>query len=151
MHHSEDGEHVAPRHANADIVHHRISYGDRRITSAIRFAELHHRAPMLWVGIPIMWPEGGGERAYGEMAVQVRRHGPAQGTASFGGEAECDVRSVIRYDVNRVRLSMPARCLGLPRWIRAHAAAYTQFPQRVMVDTSPDNLAGDPGVRLTRG
>lgn len=107
---------------------------------------------MLWVGIPIMWPAGGGGVGHGEMEVEVRRNRPAQGTASFGGgDAECQVRSVIRYDVNKVRLSMPARCLGTPDWIRAYTAAYTQSPKRTMVDTSPDNLTGRPGVRITRG
>lgn len=149
---SENGVKDVPRHANGDIVRHRIRYSDHRITSVIRFAELHHNAPVSWIGVPIMWPAGDGERGHGELEVEVRRSGPAQGKASFGGgDADCPVRSVIRYKLNRVRLSMPARCLDTPRWIRAWVGAYTQFSSHTMFDTSPNDPTGKPGMRITRG
>lgn len=152
MRYSEDGEDLAPDHRNGDIVRHRLTYGDRRITAVIRFAQLRHNAPFLWIGVPITWPEGNGAIGYGDIEVEVDGDGPAQGHAYFGSnDADCRVRSRISYRTNRARLSIAARCLGRPSWVRAFTAAYTEFPDHRFVDTSPDNLSGGRGVRLNRG
>ncbi len=150
--HSPDGEQVVrPRHHNGDIVRHSIRYGDRRITVRIRFLQLHHRARVLWIGAPVQWPMGGGEIGYGDIEIEVWRDGRAQGNASFGGDAECPVRSHIDYRRNLVRMSIPSACLGNPKRIRSYTTAYTKRGGHFFFDTSPDNPTGHPGVVIDRG
>lgn len=143
---------IVPGKARIDIVSHRFTYGDKRLVAVIRLKDVRRTKRLTWLGVPLQWPEGGGARGYGEMSVLFRRNGPAQGHGSFeSGDAACTFRHHVDYETDRVRMVIPAKCLGSPPVLRGYGVIYTVTPDAAFVDTSPDNLDGRGGVRVERG
>jgi hypothetical protein len=149
-------EQPAPRVANGDIIRHRLIYRGDRLVAVVRFRALTQRARVLWVGVPITYPGGGGDRLYGEIELVITRKGPRQPEATFsqGSHPDCAVESRVSYGRDRIRFAMPASCMGSPKWIRAFTGSYRtddlDKPTYFLADTSPDNLGGRPGPRIDR-
>ncbi|NYJ01306.1 hypothetical protein HNR19_002004 [Nocardioides thalensis] len=138
--------------ARVDMVRHRFSYGGKRIRVVLRLNDLRRTKRVTWLGVPLQWNTNG-EFGYAEMGVVFRRNGPAKGRGWFesGDADDCTVDHDVDFRADRVRVAIPATCLGSPPAIRAYAIAYTVTNDSIFVDTSPDNPLGGTGVRIKQG
>ena len=152
------GEGRSPtRAANGDIVRHRITYGDKRLVAVIRFAKLTKKARILWVGLPVRY-RNGADLEYADVELVIRRKGPRQPRAAFhvvGDPVKCHVDSRVAYDRDLIRFTVPAACMGSPRWVRAYTAAYRtddlDEPSYFLSDSSPNRPRGGVGPRIEQG
>lgn len=138
---------------SADITGYRFDHGTKRFTATVRLRDLDRSQPVLGVIVPIVYP-GKDQLEYVALGVVMTpKH--KTGRASLDGHPGCAVRHHVSFKRDRVRMSFPTRCLGTPTWVRAYATSVAKVsPGDSTVwylDAAPDNDAGRPGPKLTRG
>ena len=121
---------AAPGEASVDVTRTAASFGQRRLSVAVHFRDLEVRAHHQTL-VRVWTPRG----AYD---VTAERPSARRATVSFGRKG-ADARRCrglsVTYDgaADTVVLSVPARCIGAPRWVRLGVEA-TATPR-----TNPDN------------
>ncbi|MFN8188876.1 MAG: hypothetical protein U0R78_00315 [Nocardioidaceae bacterium] len=131
--------------AFGDLTGARVSYRQGRVVADAHLAELDHSRDTFGVSVTLRHADR--IRFLYTNAVVWVRDGHWRGTARLYGDvasARCEVDHVVDYRRDVIRMSIPSRCLGSPRWVRAMMLSAS------MVDGAEtwesDSLPGPAGV-----
>jgi hypothetical protein len=146
----------APRLRVGDLVGSRVTYGRHRITIVARFAELHQRRDTIGFSTTLRYADHVRFR-YANVVVWLM-DGRWQGISRLYGAAntdQCRLRHQVDFSQNWIRVSLPARCLGTPDWVRAMllSASMNDGSDTWESDAMPyqDGYVGRFGPRVRRG
>ncbi|GAA5146825.1 hypothetical protein GCM10023340_18320 [Nocardioides marinquilinus] len=140
-----------------DLVGYSIRYSERRITATLRYRDLQPRGRTFFAGL--LFTAAGRDSSDSLQVIAGR--GNRAGESMLDGRERCPTTHRIDYRRDVVRVSMPARCIGAPRYIDAFAGTYV-FARRgnaLFIDIAPgtyrDFVRADdddyPTVRVRRG
>ena len=116
----------APTTALGDLTKFKVSYSQHRVTAVARFRELNHRGR--WFAVDIMYEYAvRGSVEYVQAVVLVRHRHPRGEVVRPGDQARCRFTHHVSYRRDSIRLSLPAKCLGYPRWLRPSIHADSWF------------------------
>ena len=131
--------------AFGDLTAARVTYHHGRVVAVAHFAELDKSRDTF--GFSVTLRHADRIRFLYTNAVVWVRDGHWRGTAALYGDQageRCSVGHLVDYRRDLIRLTVPARCLGSPRWVRAMMLSAS------MVDGAEtwesDSLPGPAGV-----
>lgn len=117
---TDDDGHVtaAPDRANGDIVTSGVTYGSKRVTLAMKYAAIDKSEDLAEHFFSIVTSKGK-VRTFLLLASSNHPQGSLIRTTGRGKKFSCKgVHWSIGYGARIVSLSVPARCLGKPKWVR---------------------------------
>jgi hypothetical protein len=128
-----------PDRTEGDIVHSRVVHGPRRVTIEVRFRDLSTTGGTIAHDFRI-----GTNKHLGREIVIVASPGSWQGHKAVLNKrdkrAHCKgVRWSLQYGANLVRLSVPRRCLGNPKWVHVGIGTFEGTSDAVFVDDANTN------------
>ena len=108
----------APEQTGADVVRTVVAHGDNRVAVTVHFRGLRHD-PFHFTAIRVRTPRS-------TYDVLVERLGGTPITSLYRGEHEVECRNLkgrVDLRTDTVGVTLPATCLGSPRWVRMGVGA----------------------------
>jgi len=132
----------AAGHADADLRRYVVQYRGATIRVTETFRALDHSEPVLAVGGTFKLPDGSSH----DLIVRAQK-GSWGGTAKLENRPGCALSHHLDYANARAVITVPASCLGTPKWIKFEFDAVTTDSWR-----NPSYLYADvaPGTSIMR-
>lgn len=132
----------AAGHADADLRRYVVQYRGATIRVTETFRALDHSEPVLAVGGTFKLPDGSSH----DLIVRAQK-GSWGGTAKLENRPKCALSHHLDYANARAVITVPASCLGTPKWIKFEFDAVTTDSWR-----NPSYLYADvaPGTSIMR-
>jgi hypothetical protein len=141
----------APDVTDGDIVNSRVVHGPRRLTIEVQYRDLNASGGQIAHGF-LIGTNKHRKREIVLTAVPGHWQGHKIMLSGHGKRVRCKgVHWSLQYGANLVRLSVPRRCLGNPKWVHVGIGTIEQPASGEAFFLDDANLTGTTGEKLKWG
>jgi hypothetical protein len=138
----------APEARIGDFVRTTFRHQDRVVVIRSAFVELKRTGKRFTVWVD-MRDQDGAKTTAGVRASPGNRAGRTLLFTSQGEDIPCNVRHRVNYERNVVRLVIPRRCLGMPRWLQFRELSEYSGRSLRFARADDPGTSGPPSVAWT--